>query len=547
MSKSLSVLRAAASQVAEEEKEAGLDGMLKAADEIANERGLSSPLRRSQDFDASFRESSMHSSQGEGSSRGRGAKVSPRAPAAASAASAAAAAAAAVDAEEQDALALLKEMKIEPKISATVGFADDVQALLDHSKDQTPAMPSASASAALTASRERPESLTRQRYKKRIAQSTARSSTSSLGSERCSLVSEPAEVAVRLSLADDRSYAEHLKKVFRTEVEEMLFRSTFLIQKPGKGSRNEGEKLNYDTMRRSANRLAIPSARGPSAEAAKHDATLRFATFEDAQECTFRPHTKGKKANKRNGGAAGDDDNGAKEDPKFSFISRQEAEERNRREDLAFRIGQQDYDALVDKKICPLCGAKQSYDEVKEKRKKCPNCSVEYANPRTWGKVSAQFWKKCAAFTAHVGMKHEKLMKELDDELLYVTKKQLDANGQLVSVRIPRNKQVLTAEEEAAFFERMEIKMVKKAEKLRALEKEVYEEKCSFHPTVRRRRVDSDEEDDFSDDDKNVVQAFLQRYEEDMDYRREKMPQKYLEIRHHHRQQQHAEEKPFKV
>ena len=39
-------------------------------------------------------------------------------------------------------------------------------------------------------------------------------------------------------------------------------------------------------------------------------------------------------------------------------------------------MGKAGYDALVDKKQCPNCGAKQSYDEVKEKRKECPNCKV---------------------------------------------------------------------------------------------------------------------------------------------------------------------------
>ena len=43
---------------------------------------------------------------------------------------------------------------------------------------------------------------------------------------------------------------------------------------------------------------------------------------------------------------------------------------------------------------CPECGAKQSYDEVKEKRKFCPNCRVEYCAQLSWAKVSNKFFKK---------------------------------------------------------------------------------------------------------------------------------------------------------
>ena len=48
---------------------------------------------------------------------------------------------------------------------------------------------------------------------------------------------------------------------------------------------------------------------------------------------------------------------------------RQEAQERSRRQEQEQAIGKADYDKMIDKKQCPSCGAKQSYDEVKEKRK----------------------------------------------------------------------------------------------------------------------------------------------------------------------------------
>ena len=48
---------------------------------------------------------------------------------------------------------------------------------------------------------------------------------------------------------------------------------------------------------------------------------------------------------------------------------RQEAQERSRRMEQELAIGKSNYDKIIDKKQCPSCGAKQSYDEVKEKRK----------------------------------------------------------------------------------------------------------------------------------------------------------------------------------
>jgi uncharacterized protein YbbK (DUF523 family) len=48
---------------------------------------------------------------------------------------------------------------------------------------------------------------------------------------------------------------------------------------------------------------------------------------------------------------------------------RQEAQERSRRQEQEQAIGKAEYDKMIDKKMCPSCGAKQSYDEVKEKRK----------------------------------------------------------------------------------------------------------------------------------------------------------------------------------
>ncbi|RYG68901.1 hypothetical protein EON64_04075 [archaeon] len=533
----MSVLRAAANQIAQEEHQEGLDGMLKAADEIANERGLNSPLRRSPNRGDAFKENLE-------ASNSNGAPIERFSPRAASGATGS------VDGAELDALMLLKQMNIEPKVSATVGFVDDVQALLDHSEktlDKGKTMPAASNNTRISAMR--------QRYKDKMGRLTTRSVHSSTSTMRgLSLTSEPAEVAQLLSLADDKPYGESIRRSFRTEIEEILFRSTYLIQRPHSGGERQSvdssgsrdSKKKYEKMRKSADRLSAVPRKEPADWERSADRTLRYLTLEEAQECTFRPHLRS--AQKKNNREQREDD-GAKEDPRFSFISRQEAEERNRREELQFKMGKKDYDALVDKKVCPQCGAKQSYDEVKEKRKLCVNCRVEYTNPMTWAKVRNKFWKKCQEFSKRVALHKQAIMEEIEREYKFIIKKAVDEQGKVVEVMVPRS-HILTEEEEQEFFRRIEEKLLEKDAKLKRLDRELYEEKYSFKPTVKQYKSDNRDSDDdasnaYSDDEKNVVQAFLQRYEEDMDYRREKLPQKYLKIRR--KFDGEADIAPFKV
>lgn len=345
-SQSLSVLRAAASQVAAEEQEVGVDGMLRAADEIANERGLSSPLRKSPERPDSSRGGggggarSDYMQQENDSSRGnviprfspRIADIDEHVAASVLQAKAQAEARARADAEE-DTFALMREMKIEPKVSATVGFADDVQALLDHvtvskgpplaATEPIPiSRPPKSANAATTSVSSSSSTAVRERYKKRLEQSLQNKSLQSLGhtSHSASLYSEPAEVALRLSLADDRPYADHIRRAFRNEIEETLFRSTFVIHKSGSSVSSEKtrkSKLDYQKMRKTADRLSAPAQKEPSAWERKADKTLRYSTFEEAKECTFRPRLNGRKNDRRDR-----NDDEVKEDPKSSFISR---------------------------------------------------------------------------------------------------------------------------------------------------------------------------------------------------------------------------------
>jgi predicted Zn-ribbon and HTH transcriptional regulator len=49
---------------------------------------------------------------------------------------------------------------------------------------------------------------------------------------------------------------------------------------------------------------------------------------------------------------------------------------------------------VVGRAPCQNCGATQSYDEVVEKRKQCPNCHVAYMRRSDWRKHAKQFLKR---------------------------------------------------------------------------------------------------------------------------------------------------------
>lgn len=65
------------------------------------------------------------------------------------------------------------------------------------------------------------------------------------------------------------------------------------------------------------------------------------------------------------------------------FVDRLTRNEKQRRDRLARARGKADYD-FMDKKVCPKCGAVQSYDEYIDKRK-CQDCNVAYKPRRTRG------------------------------------------------------------------------------------------------------------------------------------------------------------------
>jgi hypothetical protein len=595
----LSILQKAAQQANLEVKEEGKEAVYKAADQIANERGLTSPLRRKSPLDRSldFSQSlERYTITDKVIVNVNGLETSYRPPE--------------EEATDSDALGLLHQMNVKPLLSPTQvsasAFTDDVAALLKMAGKDPDGQPLKTggkkgktiSGASRHSSPKRFQSKTgthgKDRYLQRLTASRqnslllggGKSSASSRGRHSGRVASEPSRVSLMLARAeaDEKPYSDRIRNSFRSEMEEMLFRSMHIVQPTSSlrssrsrpfsatssryfseskdGSGGEDDDLRHSerwkTMRVNSDRLSTPGTHTPTRLDKKFDPTLRYSTYDDAKECTFRPNFHNKKRDAKNSHSrrndSDDENEGKKEDPKYSFISRQEAEERIRREELNYKIGKKNYDALIYKKQCPKCQAKQSYDEIKEKRKLCPNCRVEYQYLISWQKVSKGFFQKVREYSHKSLDNKDKLVKELDDEFKYVVKKKIDPETQevfFVKEEIYGKTRTLTKEQEEDFADRLKEYKELHDRRMKELEEEIKKEYYPFQPQIKKllgsgRKFGGDEDDeemaedfrnhfggDEDDEDNNAdaIKAFLNRYEQDLVDRREKMPMRYVPTR----------------
>lgn len=646
------LLRKAADIAREEEKQETQEIFLVTADQIANERGLSSPLKnggrspldRSLSFSQSMdtRDRLIGSGKERGILNANGLETSFR-PGELDGNNAGPLKE--VTATEEDAFALLKQMNVQPLPSTTtmtansLGINDsDVNALLKMGGVEIPPSDSESGSPGKSKKGGKNHKKGRttghlQPFRSKGGRSGYfnRSTTSHTttkgggggggGGSRYTIRSEESKISYLLNKSDVLS--DKIRNSFKSEFEEQLFRSMYVVRSNMPSSSSSSARANktmsyhtlhnrsartsistsrpltarsyrddreaiddddddrdggyrrrhsyhggsdYDDednaflsplqkekwkkLREISDRLSKPIPHSPTRIDIKIDPTLRYSTYDDAKECTFHPNIGNKKQAKREKKQQDSDDEGKKEDPKYSFISRQEAEERIRKEELAYAIGKKDYDAKIDKKICPKCHAKQSYDEVKEKRKLCPNCRVEYSYVNTWQKVSKVFFQKALEYSVKSVENKKKLIQSLDDEFHYTLRKELDPKTKKIIEIKEKRKEKLTKEEEKQFYRRLKEKMIHHQEIMKTLEKEILEEYYPFKPQIanllkKKNANEEDEGDEFggfdSDDGENAgnpIKQFLNRYEQDMEFRRARMPTRYLPIRKY-RSKQH--------
>ena len=292
-------------------------------------------------------------------------------------------------------------------------------------------------------------------------------------------------------------------------------------------------------------------------------------------------------------------------------------------------IGQRDYNAKIDKRYCPKCGAQQKYDEVVEKKKKCPVCNVTYMPKISWAQVGSGFFDKNKVAVEkmyeklhnpeidmrraendlhrHTLKMHEDIRKkmqeaidykhmlekernqrhvnitkckakklELDPEVEYkrmvelVNKyreeqtKEKDRLKHLVDLYTAKWEEFRRAEDkykpkdgmgftkkkwdsklQNEFFQRMEDQQVVREEKVEMIEDEVYTQKYPFKPTIHKRP-----EDEIDDENYDPIEEFLNRYESDMETRKERSKHDWSESRwklEAENTKKYGHDKPFKV
>lgn len=152
----------------------------------------------------------------------------------------------------------------------------------------------------------------------------------------------------------------------------------------------------------------------------------------------------------------------------------------------------------------------------------------------SWGKVGRRFFRTNLEYSQKVAEKKQQLRQTLENEFKCVTRTELDpATGKTVTYKEYPKQVVLTPQEEQEFFDRIDEMMRRREEKVKALDEQLAQEKCPFKPTIssksRKKSNESDEESSEDDEEgSNPVQAFLRRYNEDLEDRRSKNPGKYI-------------------
>ena len=282
------------------------------------------------------------------------------------------------------------------------------------------------------------------------------------------------------------------------------------------------DKLKYKDFKLKQEKIKLAHLCSKTYEASKNDIkrdpTLRYSLYDDAKECTFKPKIHGKKKS--------NSDSDAKESEKSRFIERQEAEERHRREDLEDRTGKAAYEASLDKKYCPQCGSKQSYDEVKDKRKECPNCKVEYKRKIVWEQIQNNFFKKGKEYVQAEKEKQKKLIDEIEKEKLEKIERTVydSKTGKVITIHGADIKTLKWEEVKDDFYERLEEFNEEKKKSLEEIKKKVTP---TFKPMIKRETKEEEGVEESEPNPRAIIQAFLQRLEDDEAERRQSMPYKF--------------------
>jgi hypothetical protein len=344
---------------------------------------------------------------------------------------------------QEDAQYLIQKMKeknimpeteleqIKPKPSEAIAIEEDVDVLLGLMKETSTKKPISA------------------RYLKmlELQKSQNRSDSPTHGRKGKKHATELSKLSKMLHQSDGTEWGQRLSQSsFKSYNQEMLYRSMRKVADDKKRSGSKSDRHKSSAGSTSAGSSSIHERLHPShkpvelhiGSGRKKDKTLTYSSYDDARNCTFRPRTNETRRQERAkaaAAAAGSDDEDKKEEEKghSNFLNRQDDKNRERKEKLQDAMGKKDYDAVVDKRYCPSCKCPQSYDDIKEKRKRCVNCNVEYRTKIAWGDIEASFLRRQSESDAKFRKHRDALAKQLYEDEMRVRRKRVDpATGRVV-------------------------------------------------------------------------------------------------------------------
>nr|CCA27193.1 conserved hypothetical protein [Albugo laibachii Nc14] len=113
----------------------------------------------------------------------------------------------------------------------------------------------------------------------------------------------------------------------------------------------------------------------------------KYATDEATRHCHIRVRSR----RRRDAGTETVDSNDGGGD---HFVARMESMERNLQKKLAHARGENEYNVLLDKKMCSQCGMTQPYAEFRDKKKMCQSCGVMFQRDQVCSDVEQRFFMR---------------------------------------------------------------------------------------------------------------------------------------------------------
>ena len=306
----------------------------------------------------------------------------------------------------------------------------------------------------------------------------SRSSSGAASAAARSLKCQTSDVSVKLAASLEQPWlGPRLQSGFASSMQEALFLSMRNVKKVGRevtagrksssrgrdSARGAGEGksgLSTAELRLIADRLGRPISAPLSAKDRIRDPTLQFLLYEEADECTFRP--KGWRKKRQQGDRESSPEGKRNEDTEHSgrYYDRMDDQERRRQADRKDAEGEAAYEAIIDKKHCPKCGAKQKYDEIKSKKTQCPGCKVDYCHKITWGQVQKKFFAKEKQYQADKKAGMEEIVKAVREQEAAAARRTAKGGKHAKEAEHKWNEDV-----QREFFERQEASLRKKVPK----------------------------------------------------------------------------------